>query len=81
MALGSGLSWSGIGIELLEDIVDNDGQFDFAKHAVNIGTEYLPDLYGNNFSKGAIELDNLMIELGASGSDAWIDLMSDIHNK
>ncbi len=78
IAAGTGLSWAGIGIELVEDINDG-GEFDYTNHAVNIVTEYVPDWFGNNFSKGSIGIENLYMELGSSGSDAWIDFMSDLH--
>ena len=80
IGVGTAFSWAGIGIELIEDVTDG-GEFNIANHAINIGTEYLPDLFGNNFSNGTISLENLYIELGATGSDTWIDFMSDFHNK
>ncbi len=85
MALGSGLSWSGIGIEFAEDAFDGHDGMDWGNHAMNIGSELIPGYYDDYFGSGSDDIikgaDNLMIELGAAGSDFWMDTMSDLHKK
>ncbi len=83
MAAGAGLSWAGIGIEFAEDAFDGHDGFDWGNHAMNIGSELIPGAYddyfgsADEFMQGA---DNLYIELGAAGSDYWMDLLNDAHH-
>ncbi|WP_395061980.1 RHS repeat domain-containing protein [Flavobacterium sp.] len=83
MAVGAGLSWGGIGIEFIEDAFDGHDGFDWGNHAMNIGSELIPGAY-DDFFGSADELmqgaDNLYIELGAAGSDYWMDLLNDSHH-
>lgn len=83
MALGSGLSWGGIAIEFAEDAFDGHDGMDWGNHLMNIGSELIPGYYDEYFGSGSDDfvkgVDNLMIELGAAGSDLWMDTISDLH--
>ncbi|WP_395054670.1 DUF6443 domain-containing protein [Flavobacterium sp.] len=83
MAVGGGLSWGGIAIEFTEDAFDGHDGMDWGNHIMNIGSELIPGYYDEYFGNGTDEIvkgfDNLAIELGAAGSDWWMDKMSELH--
>ena len=77
MGIGQAFSGTGIAMELLVDLVDED-DFDWGNHAMNIGSEYVPAKYEDFFpTKDMVTgVDNILIEFGAAGSDAWMDFLN-----
>ena len=84
MAIGAAMSTTGISIDIVEDAFDDEDGFDWGSHAMDVGTAIVPELYGNYFDVRAVDDlmiggDRLMIELGAAGSDVWMDYVIDLH--
>jgi RHS repeat-associated protein len=84
MAAGTGLSAAGATIEFAEDALDEEDGIDWGNHAMNLGTALVPELYESNFVKETDDFliggDQLMMEVGAEASDAWMDFMTELHS-
>lgn len=80
MALGGGLSLGGAAISAAEDAGDGHGGFDWGEHAMDFGSELLPGGYDDimGYSDDLVKTgDQVLIELGSTGSDQWMDFLED----
>lgn len=76
MASGSAFSIAGASISLIEDITDDDDDFELRNYALDAASIFVSEFFNKNFTNGAIGVENLYLELGFTVSSLWFEAVS-----
>ena len=76
IGVGGGFSAIGAAESVVVDVFDRDDDFNTGSHIFDAASIIVPELFKNNFTNGAVGLENLYLELGFTGSGMWFDTIS-----